>query len=191
MKTSGGPSDKLSDTLPARARPISCLGDRERFQRSHATRQTRTAAWPMRARIQISGGSLSGQAIEVDQAKLLIGREEDCHLRPDSEFISRHHCALLLDDYTLRIRDLGSKNGTFVNGRRIGAGDTILLQDDVVAVGEMTFMIDFNQSREPHPPASPPSPAIEGTGVYEGDTEQADARVLPALAPPPEQQREH
>jgi pSer/pThr/pTyr-binding forkhead associated (FHA) protein len=144
----------------------------------------------MRAQIRFTGGSLGGQTVEVDRAKLLIGREEDCHLRPDSEFISRHHCALLLDDYTLRIRDLGSKNGTFVNGRRIGAGDTILLQDDVVAVGEMTFVIDLNQSREPQPPASPPSPAMEGTGVYEGDTEQADARVLPPPAPAPEHERQ-
>jgi pSer/pThr/pTyr-binding forkhead associated (FHA) protein len=144
----------------------------------------------MRAQIRFTGGSLGGQTIEVDRAKLIIGREEDCHLRPDSEFISRHHCAILLDDYTLRIRDLGSKNGTFVNGRRIGAGDTILLQDDVVAVGEMTFVIDLNQSREPQPPASPPSPSMEGTGIYEGDTEQADASVLPPPTPAAEHERQ-
>ena len=140
--------------------------------------------------MRITGGSLSGQTIEVDHAKLIIGREEDCHLRPDSEFISRHHCVLLLDDYTLRIRDLGSKNGTFVNGRRLGASDTILLQDDVVSIGEMTFLIDLNQSTEPEqPPASPPSPAMEGTSIYEGDTEQADAQVLPPPAPAPEHER--
>jgi hypothetical protein len=52
---------------------------------------------------------------------------------------------LLLDDYTLQIRDLASKRGTFVNGR-VGAGDTILLQVDMVSIGEMTFLIDFNQS---------------------------------------------
>ncbi len=134
----------------------------------------------MQARIRATNGPLSGQIIDVRGGKLVIGREEDCQLRPESEFVRRHHCALLLDDYTLRIRDLGSKNGTFVNGRRIGSGDTILLQDDVVSIGEMTFLIDFNQSHETkQPSASPPSPAMEGTSVYEGDTEQADAR-LPA-----------
>jgi pSer/pThr/pTyr-binding forkhead associated (FHA) protein len=65
-------------------------------------------------------------------------------VRPDSEFVSRHHCALLLDDYTVRIRDLGSKNGTFVNGRRLAAGETILLQDDVVAIGVISFLIDLH-----------------------------------------------
>src|SRR6476646_1651257 len=100
----------------------------------------------MQARILVTNGPFAGQSIDIRGAKLIIGREQDCHLRPDSEFISRHHCALLLDDYTLRIRDLGSKNGTFVNGHRIGSGDTILLQDDVVTVGEMTFKVDINPS---------------------------------------------
>ncbi len=99
------------------------------------------------ARIKITSGFLGGQTIEVNQPNLIIGREEDCHVRPDSEFVSRHHCALLLDDYTLRIRDLGSKNGTFVNGRRIGTGDTILLHDDVVSIGETTFLIDLNRAQ--------------------------------------------
>ena len=77
----------------------------------------------------------------------MIGREEDCHLRPESEFVSRHHCVLLLDDYTLRIRDLGSKNGTFVNGRRVGSGETILLHDDTISIGEMIGQIDLTPSR--------------------------------------------
>jgi pSer/pThr/pTyr-binding forkhead associated (FHA) protein len=144
----------------------------------------------MRVKIRFTGGSLGGRTIEVDQAKLVIGREEDCHLRPDSEFISRHHCALLLDDYTLRIRDLGSKNGTFVNGRRVGAGDTILLQDDVVSIGEMTLLIDFNQSHATKQPfASPLSPAMEGTGIYEGHTERASVEPAPPSTPAPQHDR--
>jgi pSer/pThr/pTyr-binding forkhead associated (FHA) protein len=141
----------------------------------------------MNARIRVVGGPLSGETINVRGGKLLIGREEDCHLRPNSEFVSRHHCALLLDDYTLRIRDLGSKNGTFVNGRRIGSTETILLHDDVVAIGETTFLIDLNQATPPVPPAAPesqvplPSPALEGTGIFEGDTVQAD---VPPVVPP-------
>jgi pSer/pThr/pTyr-binding forkhead associated (FHA) protein len=132
----------------------------------------------MLARIRVLDGPFCGATFQVSGGKLLIGREEDCHLRPDSEFVSRHHCALLLDDYTLRIRDLGSKNGTFVNGRRIGAGETILLPDDVVSIGEMTLQIDLNQAEEPQA-QSPPPPASEGTSVVKGDTTEAD--VLPAV----------
>ena len=98
----------------------------------------------MDARLRILSGPHAGEIIEIRRGKLLIGREEDCQLRPDSEFVSRHHCVLLLDDYTLRIRDLGSKNGTFVNGRHIGTSETILLHDDMISVGEMIGQIDLS-----------------------------------------------
>jgi pSer/pThr/pTyr-binding forkhead associated (FHA) protein len=143
----------------------------------------------MDARIRVVDGPLSGETIEVRGGKLFIGREEDCHLRPNSEFVSRHHCALLLDDYTLRIRDLGSKNGTFVNGRRIGSAETILLHDDVISIGETTFLIDLNHSTAPMQLAAPdsqaplPAPALERTGIFEGDTVQDDVQpIVPPIA---------
>jgi pSer/pThr/pTyr-binding forkhead associated (FHA) protein len=130
----------------------------------------------MNARIRVVGGPSSGETFDVSGGKLLIGREEDCHLRPDNEFVSRHHCALLLDDYTLRIRDLGSKNGTFVNGHRISAGETILMHDDVVAIGEMIFLIDLKQA------VPLASPALEGTATYEGDTAKVDRQPAVRLS---------
>src|SRR5580704_5667361 len=99
----------------------------------------------MDAKLRFVGGPFSGQTIPVCRGKLLIGRAEDCDVRPDSEFVSGYHCVLLLDDYTLRIRDLGSRNGTLVNGRRIGAGVTILLHDDMVSIGEMNILVDLSQ----------------------------------------------
>jgi pSer/pThr/pTyr-binding forkhead associated (FHA) protein len=139
----------------------------------------------MNARIRVLAGPLAEQIIPICGTKLIIGREEDCHVRPESEFISRHHCALLLDDYTLRVRDLGSKNGTFVNGCRIDAAETILLHDDVVAIGEMTFRIDLGQSPDGQDQAPLASPTMEGTGVFEGDTAKADAQpiVSPLIQP--------
>jgi pSer/pThr/pTyr-binding forkhead associated (FHA) protein len=135
----------------------------------------------MNGRIHVVSGPFSGKTFEISRGKLIVGREEDCHLRLDSEFVSRHHCALLLDDYTVRIRDLGSKNGTFVNGRRVGSGETILLHDDVVAIGEMTFQINLDQP-DPGTQGLASSPAMEGTGAFEGDTAQADARpVVPSI----------
>jgi pSer/pThr/pTyr-binding forkhead associated (FHA) protein len=95
----------------------------------------------MNARLKVLIGDAVGETIEVPQGKYLIGREADCQLRRQSAFMSRHHCALLLDEYTLRLRDLGSKNGTFVNGRRIAGGEAILLDGDLVAVGEITFEV--------------------------------------------------
>ena len=103
---------------------------------------------------------------------------------PESEFVSRHHCVLLLDDYTLRIRDLGSKNGTFVNGRRVGTNETILLHDDMISIGEMIGQIDLSQPASPSPPSPSASrgeemvgQALHGTGFFEGDTVQAESPI--------------
>jgi predicted component of type VI protein secretion system len=127
----------------------------------------------MDARLRVLSGPHAGETIAIRRGKLLIGREEDCHLRPESEFVSRHHCVLLQDDYTLRIRDLGSKNGTFVNGRRLGTGETILLHDDTISIGEMIGQIDL-AAAEVAGVAGLPA-ALHSTGVFEGDTVQAGA----------------
>jgi hypothetical protein len=139
----------------------------------------------MRASLTVLSGPLAGQKLAIPHGKLLIGREVDCHLRPDSALISRHHCVLLLDDYTLRIRDLGSTNGTFVNNHRIGSGETILLHGDNVTVGELSCQIDLSQDAD-NPPAALPR-AMEGTAIFEGDTVQPETPNLaapPAAAPP-------
>ena len=88
------------------------------------------------AKLRVVGGPFFGQTIQLPRGKLLIGRAEDCDVRPNSEFVSGYHCVLLLDDFTLRIRDLGSKNGTIVNGHRVGTSAVILLQDDLIAARE-------------------------------------------------------
>jgi len=53
-----------------------------------------------------------------------VGRAEDCLLRlprdPLHLDVSRHHCLLDIDPPEVRVRDLGSKNGTYVNGTKIG-----------------------------------------------------------------------
>jgi FHA domain len=156
----------------------------------------------MDARLRILSGPHAGETVDIGRGKLLIGREEDCHLRPESEFVSRHHCVLLLDDYTLRIRDLGSKNGTFVNGRRVGTNETILLHDDMISIGEMIGQIDLSRPGVPVPTGlpgeEPVGQALHGTGFFEGDTVQAASPgelptteaypppVLPDIAAAPE-----
>lgn len=100
----------------------------------------------MDAHLRVLIGDSAGETIEIPQGKFLIGRETDCHLRREGGFLSRHHCVLLHDEYTLRLRDLGSKNGTFVNGHRIGAGATILLNGDMVEVGEIMLEVTIASS---------------------------------------------
>jgi eukaryotic-like serine/threonine-protein kinase len=59
-----------------------------------------------------------------DHAVGAIGRAEGCLVRLPNDFVhldvSRHHCILDIEPPHVRVRDLGSRNGTFVNGRNIG-----------------------------------------------------------------------
>jgi predicted component of type VI protein secretion system len=127
----------------------------------------------MDAKLRIIAGPLSGQLIQVPRGKLLIGRAADCDLRPSSPFVSAHHCVFLLDEFTLRIRDLGSKNGTTVNGRRMGTSPIIVFHDDLVAIGDLCFLIDLSESYSQTSLPVLPS-ALRGTDVFEGDTVQAE-----------------
>ena len=73
----------------------------------------------MDLKLKVLEGKHAGQQIAVKATKFLIGRAEDCHLRPGSELISRHHCALMVEDGYIAVRDFGSNNGTFVNEERV------------------------------------------------------------------------
>jgi len=138
----------------------------------------------MHVQLRVISGPFVGEAIQISRPKFIIGREQDCHLRPDSEFVSRHHCVLLLDEYTLRIRDLGSKNGTYVNGRRI-TGEVVLCHDDMISLGEMTMQVDLVAAQLQRAGAEQQealNPALLGTDVFDGNTLPAADPNLPAAS---------
>jgi hypothetical protein len=102
-----------------------------------------TAAPPKPASVgelQVMSGSCSGQRIRLNFHRFVVGAERDCNLRPSSPLLSRHHCVFKKDEYSLRVRDLGSTNGTFVNGRRIFT-EAILKPGDEVRIADVTFYV--------------------------------------------------
>jgi pSer/pThr/pTyr-binding forkhead associated (FHA) protein len=93
----------------------------------------------LRAELKVLGGRQAGKTISIEK-QFLVGREQDCHLRPKSDLVSRHHCVFTLDDYTLRVRDLGSTNGTTVNDERL-EGQMVLKTGDRVRIGNLEFEV--------------------------------------------------
>jgi pSer/pThr/pTyr-binding forkhead associated (FHA) protein len=72
-------------------------------------------------RLVVAAGPQAGQTVEIDR-RVVVGRGEDCDLILDDEKASRRHCALSPNpDGTATLEDLGSSNGTFVDGERIGS----------------------------------------------------------------------
>jgi pSer/pThr/pTyr-binding forkhead associated (FHA) protein len=88
----------------------------------------------MEVKLIVASGKNRGKEIPLPGQQFLIGRGEGCQLRPASERISRKHCAILVAEGRVTVRDLGSTNGTVVNGERI-AGERELKNGDKLNVG--------------------------------------------------------
>ena len=111
-------------------------------------------------------GSLKGQKREFSgPARCVIGRAGDCDLQLPSglEFmeVSRHHCELSIDPPAVQVRDLGSRNGTFINGNNIGqrqpgqavggpaaAGWHVLKEGDELRIGDTFVRVEVSARPE-------------------------------------------
>jgi pSer/pThr/pTyr-binding forkhead associated (FHA) protein len=75
--------------------------------------------------------------------KTILGRRQDCGLRVPTQDVSRQHCELLiLNRKILAVKDLGSSNGTFVNGKRVA--EVELKAGDRLRVGPVTFIVQVD-----------------------------------------------
>ena len=107
------------------------------------------------AKLLVRGGKHDGRGIQLPKGRFLIGREQDCNLRPASDLVSRHHCVFHVDDFTVRLRDLGSTNGTLVDGERL-SGERTLKNGTAIAVGKLNFELELRDVAEaPRPEAAP------------------------------------
>ena len=122
----------------------------------------------MTAVLVFTEGPLTGQRLELED-ELVIGREGAAVTVGDSE-LSRRHAAVRPVEGGVEIEDLGSLNGTFVNGRRIDA-PTRLAGGDSVKLGQSVLELEAAgapatvAAAVPAPsaePASAPSPAASG-----------------------------
>ena len=78
----------------------------------------------------------------LEEDKTILGRRQDCQLRIPTKDVSRQHCAVIIENGTVIAKDLGSSNGTFVNGKRIAESE--LKAGDRLRVGPVTFVVQVN-----------------------------------------------
>jgi pSer/pThr/pTyr-binding forkhead associated (FHA) protein len=108
----------------------------------------------MRAQlIPLDGGS----PVDIVKDLTLVGRKDDCDLRLDHKSVSKMHCVIVKTDGLLLLRDLGSTNGTRVNGQRVRRA--ALLPNDQVAIASYKFRVHLG----PDDLAKPPIPLNEHT----------------------------
>ena len=111
----------------------------------------------MKLELKVVSGSRSGLVIPITIPQFMIGRAEDCQLKPRSELIRRYHCAILSAPSYGAVRDWGSKNGVYVNGERIGV-EQELKNGDKLAIGPLEFQVVLT-SDAPKPQPAQPAPA--------------------------------
>lgn len=113
--------------------------------------------------------------------KVVIGRHRDCEFPIRQEDISRRHSEVLDRDGTFVVRDLGSTNGTYVNGQRV-EGEQPLLPGDRIEIGSTT--ITFCEIEAGGEPAVADSCPEDQTIVYPRPREgfQGDLAEIPAFA---------
>lgn len=101
----------------------------------------------MLLKLKVIDGSNAGKEIIINKEKFLIGRADDCNLRPHSDAISRRHCVIINRGEVVGVRDLKSRNGTLVNGKKI-TSDKRLKAGDTLEVGPLRFEVVLEPSTE-------------------------------------------
>jgi diguanylate cyclase (GGDEF)-like protein len=97
------------------------------------------AAGERSAVLTVLRGRRRGATFQIGSSVTVLGRGERSDVRLDDDGVSRRHAELVrLDDGAVQIRDLGSTNGTFVNGERVA--ERVLEDDDRVALGTTTLL---------------------------------------------------
>jgi len=96
----------------------------------------------------------------VLKSSTLIGRGQDCSLKIASSKVSRRHCLITLRDSQVLVRDLGSANGTFLNGKQIPPKKNVRVPPGTkLSIGPAEFVIRFDA------PAPVKVPATENSTV--------------------------
>jgi hypothetical protein len=102
----------------------------------------------MRVTLRVLAGPYTGREFTFDQHDtFLIGRADTAHLYlPEDKFFSRHHCLLEIAPPRCFLRDLGSTNGTFVNGKKVS--EAFLSSGDRIQGGQTVLEVDV-QAEQP------------------------------------------
>jgi predicted component of type VI protein secretion system len=122
--------------------------------------------------LQVVRGRSASTTLKLADGVTSIGRHDDCLIRIKSAQVSRRHCEVFEDSDKLTIRDLGSSNGTFVNGKKV-SGQQALKPGDELTVGAVTLRVaKLGQALQPASPVSKPKAA--DTAIIEGIAVEPD-----------------
>lgn len=134
------------------------------------------------ARLRVVSGPNAGQTVDVE-GEIVIGRE-DTDLAIDDEEMSRRHAVVRRHANRLQVEDLGSTNGTFVDGTRI-AEPTLLGGGAEIKVGMTVLVVEgVLPVSDSSADIAPRNVTRVSQAIPEGAPAPLAATVAPAVAPP-------
>ncbi len=92
----------------------------------------------MRKAFVVMTGRHKGKTLALAKECVVIGRDPESEIRINSTEVSRRHCELYVHEDHVLVKDLGSRNGTFLNGEAIFS-EIKMLPGDTLHVGPMVF----------------------------------------------------
>ena len=114
----------------------------------------------MKVQLIVVQGKPEGKIIPLAGPVFRIGRGEKCQLRPTSEQVSREHAEFKIGPDQLSITDLGSRNGTFINGKKL-TEPHVLNDRDLVGIGPLTFAVSIQGAPAAAGETARPAPTKE------------------------------
>ncbi len=117
----------------------------------------------------------SGRSWPLNKGAHTIGRSSDCQIRIDDPHISRHHARILVEDDSMRIMDLDSKNGVFINGSKVL--ESVFHPGDRISLGSVELLI----SEDIKGTTSPPDEHLRGAIRQETVVERGVISTTPSL----------
>jgi pSer/pThr/pTyr-binding forkhead associated (FHA) protein len=126
--------------------------------------------------VVITAGKSKGQAVSINLPQFIIGRDPQCNLRPASAVISKRHCAVLVKEGKVSVRDFDSTNGTFINDVPV-KGEAPLKNEDVLKLGPLEFKVVIEEKPPGSKPTPPPAKPVAAAGAH-ADDESVAAMLL-------------
>ena len=94
----------------------------------------------MQVTLKVVDGKNDGRQIAISIPEFIIGRGDKAHLKPSSDLVSRNHCLIKTEEGKVIVSDMGSRNGTFLNGEKLTAPHVAQVGDQL-RVGRLQFEI--------------------------------------------------
>ncbi len=122
----------------------------------------------MKLNLMVADGVNKGKLIPITRTQFPVGRDASCHLRPASPAVSKRHCAVLVREGKVFVRDLKSTNGTLLNDQPID-GEVEVQDGDKLQIGPLNLVIRIERrTAETAPaPAKASKPRSRGHTVDE------------------------